>query len=90
MIIADNGIIIRIKAEEISKIGRNTQGVKVMRMKDEESRVVAFTIVPRQEDEETATENSEQTAENNSEANTVTSSESVENTTSSDTQTDVE
>ncbi len=86
MIIADNGIIIRIKAEEISKIGRNTQGVKVMRMKDEESRVVAFTIVPRQEDEETATENSEQTAENNSEA----SSESVENTSSSDTQTDVE
>ena len=90
MIIADNGIIIRIKAEEISKIGRNTQGVKVMRMKDEESRVVAFTIVPRQEDEETATENSEQTAENNSEANTVTSSESVENTTSSDIQTDNE
>ena len=87
MIIADNGIIIRIKAEEISKIGRNTQGVKVMRMKDEESRVVAFTIVPRQEDEETATENSsEQTAENNSEA----SSESVENTTSSDIQTDNE
>lgn len=90
MIIADNGIIIRIKAEEISKIGRNTQGVKVMRMKDEESRVVAFTIVPRQEDEETAAENSEQTAENNSEANTETSSESVENTTSSDTQTDNE
>ncbi len=90
MIIADNGIIIRIKAEEISKIGRNTQGVKVMRMKDEESRVVAFTIVPRQEDEETATENAEQTAENNSEANTETSSESVENTTSSDTQTDNE
>lgn len=86
MIIADNGIIIRIKAEEISKIGRNTQGVKVMRMKDEESRVVAFTIVPRQEDEETAAENSDQTAENNSEA----SSESVENTSSSDTQTDVE
>lgn len=86
MIIADNGIIIRIKAEEISKIGRNTQGVKVMRMKDEESRVVAFTIVPRQEDEETAAENSEQTAENNSEA----SSESVENTSSSDIQTDVE
>ncbi len=86
MIIADNGIIIRIKAEEISKIGRNTQGVKVMRMKDEESRVVAFTIVPRQEDEETAAENSDQTAENNSEA----SSESVENTTSSDIQTDNE
>ncbi len=92
MIIADNGIIIRIKAEEISKIGRNTQGVKVMRMKDEESRVVAFTIVPRQEDEETAAENegAEQAAVNNAEANVETSSGSVENTSSSDTQTDVE
>ncbi len=57
MIIADNGIIIRIKAEEISKIGRNTQGVKVMRMKDSASRVVAFTIVPHQEDEEQTAEN---------------------------------
>ncbi len=92
MIIADNGIIIRIKAEEISKIGRNTQGVKVMRMKDEESRVVAFTIVPRQEDEETAAESegAEQAAVNNAEANVETSSGSVENTSSSDTQTDVE
>ncbi|MEG2414077.1 MAG: DNA gyrase subunit A [Clostridia bacterium] len=46
MIISDNGIIIRIKASEISKIGRNTQGVKVMRMKDGDCKVVAFTIVP--------------------------------------------
>ncbi len=57
MIISDNGIIIRIKADEISKIGRNTQGVKVMRMKDENSKVVAFTIVPHQEDEEETAEN---------------------------------
>ncbi len=56
MIISDNGIIIRIKADEISKIGRNTQGVKVMRMKDGNSKVVAFTIVPHQEDEEEPTE----------------------------------
>lgn len=51
MIIADNGIIIRIRADEISKIGRNTQGVKVMRMKDDIARVVAFTVVPHNEDE---------------------------------------
>ncbi len=57
MIISDNGIIIRIKADEISKIGRNTQGVKVMRMKDGNSKVVAFTIVPHQEDEEQPEEN---------------------------------
>lgn len=51
MIIADNGIIIRVKADEISKIGRNTQGVKVMKMKDDKAKVVAFTIVPHQEEE---------------------------------------
>ncbi len=62
MIISDNGIIIRIKADEISKIGRNTQGVKVMRMKDSNSKVVAFTIVPHQEDEETADTQSVDTA----------------------------
>ena len=59
MIIADNGIIIRVKADEISKIGRNTQGVKVMRMKDDKAKVVAFTIVPHQDEEP------EENAENN-------------------------
>ncbi|MEG1609027.1 MAG: DNA gyrase C-terminal beta-propeller domain-containing protein, partial [Clostridia bacterium] len=54
MIVADNGIIIRIKADEISKIGRNTQGVKVMRMKDDIAKVVAFTVVPHDDTEEAA------------------------------------
>ena len=49
MIISDNGIVIRMNADKISKIGRNTQGVKVMRMKDSASKVVSFTIVPREE-----------------------------------------
>lgn len=58
MIIADNGTIIRVRANEISKIGRNTQGVKVMRMRDE-GNVVCFTIVPHadEEVEAEATEN---------------------------------
>ncbi|MDE7079204.1 MAG: DNA gyrase subunit A [Clostridia bacterium] len=64
MIIADNGIIIRVKADEISKIGRNTQGVKVMRMKDDKAKVVAFTIVPHQDE---ADENGENTAEETTE-----------------------
>ncbi len=73
MIISDNGIIIRIKADEISKIGRNTQGVKVMRMKDGNSKVVAFTIVPHQEDEEQPEENATtdgSSASENAEVNT--------------------
>ena len=51
MILADNGVVIRLNADSISKIGRNTQGVKLMRLKDEGSKVVSFTIVPRSEEE---------------------------------------
>lgn len=49
MIIADNGIIIRVRVDEISKIGRATQGVKVMRLRDE-GKVVAVAVVPREEE----------------------------------------
>ncbi len=35
MIIADNGIIIRLRAREVSKIGRDTQGVRMMKMKNQ-------------------------------------------------------
>ena len=52
IIIADNGVTIRIHADEVSKMSRATQGVKVMRLKDESAQVVACTIVPRSEDEE--------------------------------------
>ena len=64
MIISDNGVIIRVKASEISKMSRNTQGVKVMRIKDENSKVVAFTVVPHEEETEDAeTPADEQVAE---------------------------
>lgn len=65
IIIADNGITIRVKAGDVSKMGRNTQGVKIMRMKDENSKVVAFTVVPHDEGEttEAPAETAEQTAE---------------------------
>ncbi len=50
MLIADNGIIIRIKAEEINKISRNTKGVRIMRMKGEGS-VVCVAVAPPEPDE---------------------------------------
>ena len=53
IIIADNGITIRVKAGDVSKMGRNTQGVKIMRMKDSTSKVSAFTVVPHDDGEET-------------------------------------
>ncbi len=49
MMISDTGIIIRIAASEISKLGRDTQGVIVMRL---DSGVVSTVAVVPHEDEE--------------------------------------
>ena len=46
MLITDNGTIIRMNAEDISKIGRNTQGVRLMRIKDD-ARVVSVALAPQ-------------------------------------------
>ena len=71
IIIADNGITIRIHADEVSKMSRATQGVKVMRLKDESAQVVACAIVPRSEDEEVThlEEGAAEEAENAAESN---------------------
>lgn len=59
MIICDNGVVIRIHSEEISKIGRNTQGVRLMKMKNE-ANAVMVAVVPRDEEAEVeAIENNE-------------------------------
>ncbi len=34
MLIADDGVVIRVESSEISKIGRNTKGVRIMKLKD--------------------------------------------------------
>jgi DNA gyrase subunit A len=47
MVIADNGIIIRIKSKEISKIGRDTMGVRIMRLKGV-GNVVSVAITPNE------------------------------------------
>lgn len=49
MIISDNGIVIRMHCEDISKIGRNTKGVRLMRLKDGQVATVAITA--KDEDE---------------------------------------
>lgn len=54
MIICDNGTVIRLHVDAISKIGRNTKGVRLMRMKDDSCKVVAFAVVPHGDDEEVA------------------------------------
>ncbi len=56
MIITSNGTIIRVSSADISKIGRDTQGVKVMRIDD--SSVATIAIAPKGEvsEEELTTE----------------------------------
>ena len=57
MVIADNGTIIRMRAKEVSKIGRDTQGVRMMKMKNEGSSVVCVAVAqpePEEEEGETA------------------------------------
>ena len=50
MIITNNGTIIRVAADDISKIGRDTQGVRIMRIDD--SLITKIAITPKEEDEE--------------------------------------
>ena len=72
MIITGNGTIIRMHVADITKIGRNTQGVRVMRVKDSEVATVA--IAPREDDEEQSdaeipeTETPQETAEETNDA----------------------
>ncbi|MCJ7843493.1 DNA gyrase subunit A [Lederbergia sp. NSJ-179] len=62
MIITDSGIVIRMDVQDISVIGRNTQGVKLMTLGDESS----VSTVAKVEKEEALIENEEET-ENNTE-----------------------
>ena len=48
IIIADSGVMIRIRVEEISKIGRATKGVRVMRIKGE-GKIVSCAIIPHED-----------------------------------------
>jgi DNA gyrase subunit A len=57
MIITDAGQVIRTKIAGISMMGRNTQGVRVIRLKDGES-VVAVEKLPEAEADDGAEENS--------------------------------
>ena len=54
MIIANNGTIIRVAASDISKIGRDTQGVRIMKLED--SSVTKIALTPKNDDEEVVEE----------------------------------
>lgn len=52
MMITDGGIIIRVQAEEISKMGRATQGVRIMKLKDDKMKVMSMDLTPHEDEEE--------------------------------------
>ncbi len=55
MVINDAGVIIRMKVSEISVYGRDTQGVRLMNV-GEDQKVVSVALVPADEDEDEAAE----------------------------------
>ncbi|MBQ9709847.1 MAG: DNA gyrase subunit A, partial [Clostridia bacterium] len=50
MLIADTGVVIRIRSEEVSTIGRSTQGVRIMKLG--EGKIATVALAPREDDEE--------------------------------------
>ena len=67
MIITDSGIIIRVAIDQISLMGRATQGVKLINLK-EEQKVSTITVVAKENKEDNITEDGseEQTLNENS------------------------
>ena len=68
MLIASNGVIIRMFSAEINSLGRATQGVTLMRS-DDGATVIGIAKTPHEEEKEEATEgegteNTEAPAEN--------------------------
>ena len=51
IITTDKGMIIRMHVSSISETGRNTQGVILIRLKDDQ-KIATVAIVDRQEDEQ--------------------------------------
>lgn len=59
MIINSSGVIIRIRAKEVSTSGRTTQGVKIMKV-DEDDRIVSFAkVVDRDSDDDDDSESAD-------------------------------
>ena len=62
MVITDTGVMIRTNVANISKTGRSTMGVKVMRL-DENAKIVTFTTVAAAEKEEVGADNETESEE---------------------------
>ena len=69
LIITESGMIIRLPIEQVSQLGRVTQGVRLINLKDEQY-VSTISLTMRDDDfEEESTENTEENVENTQEIN---------------------
>ncbi len=59
MVVTDKGMVIRTHISDISIIGRDTQGVKIIKLNDGQS-VASIAVVPRGEEEDVQEDNSNQ------------------------------
>ncbi len=48
MLISDDGVVLRVRAKEISKIGRDTLGVRIMKMRGQNAKVVSVSTTPEE------------------------------------------
>ncbi len=78
MLIADNGVIIRIPINQISSLSRVSQGVKVMKLK-EENKIVGVALAQKNEEDSTITYDENQSYdEQNLQQNAVQSDKIIE------------
>ena len=63
IIITDGGITVRLTLEQVSSLGRNTQGVRLIKLKDDQKVSTVTTIIKTEEDEEIENSSSEQVEE---------------------------
>jgi DNA gyrase subunit A len=52
MLVTTSGVLIRMKVKDISVIGRNTQGVRLITLDDADEKVAAISHVPEVKDDE--------------------------------------
>ncbi|MCK8498891.1 DNA gyrase subunit A [Myxococcus fulvus] len=56
MLVTNGGMLIRMKVKEISVIGRNTQGVRLIALENDQEKVMALSKLPEGEESEEETE----------------------------------
>lgn len=74
MLIADDGVIIRLNSNEINKIGRNTKGVRLMKMKGN-AKIVCVAVTKSEESEQKLAEDLKEEVIENPITNTSTQQE---------------